>query len=90
MLTRNINFINFQNKKKNRTILKNLKFILNENNQVIKSLNKNYSNSYNNKIFKIFKKKFNFRIIGMGGSILGAHAIYDFLKDKIKKKILFH
>ena len=89
MLTRNINFINFQNKKKNRTILKNLKFILNENNQVIKSLNKNYSNSYNNKIFKIFKKKFNFRIIGMGGSILGAHAIYDFLKDKIKKKFYF-
>ena len=25
----------------------------------------------------------------MGGSILGAEAIYDFLKKKIKKKIIF-
>ena len=25
----------------------------------------------------------------MGGSILGSHAIYDFLKDKIKKKFYF-
>ena len=89
MLTKNINFINFQNKKKNKIISNKLKFILNENNEVIQSLSKNYTNSYNNRIFKIFKKTFNFRIIGMGGSILGAQAIYDFLKDKIKKKFYF-
>ena len=29
------------------------------------------------------------RVIGMGGSILGTEAIYDFLKKKIKKKITF-
>ena len=74
MLTKNINFINFQNKKKNKIISNKLKFILNENNEVIQSLSKNYTNSYNNRILKIFKKKFNFRIIGMGGSILGAQA----------------
>jgi len=89
MLTKNINFINFQNKKKNKIISNKLKFILNENNEVIHSLTKNYTNSYNNRILKIFKKTFNFRIIGMGGSILGAQAIYDFLKDKIKKKFYF-
>ena len=88
MLTKNINFINFQNKKKNKIISNKLKFILNENNEVIQSLSKNYTNSYNNRILKIFKKTFNFRIIGMGGSILGAQAIYDFLKDKIKKKFI--
>ena len=26
----------------------------------------------------------------MGGSILGTKAIYDFLRNKIKKKIIFH
>ena len=32
----------------------------------------------------------NLELIGMGGSILGfSKAIYDFLKDKIKKKFLF-
>ena len=35
-------------------------------------------------------KKFNeFNLIGMGGSILGSEAIYDFLKKKIKKKVYF-
>ena len=32
---------------------------------------------------------FKFRIIGMGGSSLGAQAIYDFLKKKIKKNFYF-
>ena len=35
------------------------------------------------------KKLRNFRIIGMGGSSLGAQAIYDFLKHKIHKKFEF-
>jgi glucose-6-phosphate isomerase len=35
------------------------------------------------------KKAPNFRIIGMGGSSLGANAIYDFLKKKLKKNFLF-
>ena len=31
----------------------------------------------------------NFKIIGMGGSILGPKAIYQFLNHKIKKNFLF-
>ena len=36
-----------------------------------------------------FKKYKTIVIIGMGGSILGAKAIYSFLKHKIKKKLIF-
>ena len=39
--------------------------------------------------FKKFKKFKTFLIIGMGGSILGAKAIYDFLKHKTKKNFIF-
>ena len=39
-------------------------------------------------ISKFFKYK-NIAIIGMGGSILGAKAIYSFLKKKTKKKLFF-
>src|SRR6056300_1629749 len=50
---------------------------------LIKNFNKEFS-------FQRYKKKYlNFRLIGMGGSILGAKAIYDFLKHKIKKKFTF-
>ncbi len=38
---------------------------------------------------KKFKKFKNIAIVGMGGSILGANAVYEFLKHKIKKKIIF-
>ena len=89
MLTKNINFINFQNKKKSKSILNSLKLILSGNNEIILSLKKNYKNSYGKKILKLFKNKNDFRIVGMGGSILGANAIYDFLNDKIKKKFYF-
>ena len=89
MLTKNINFINFQIKKKNQFIKEKLKLIIKENNHVIQSLGKNYKYSYNKSIINFFKKTFSYRIIGMGGYILGSHAIYDFLKDKIKKKFYF-
>ena len=89
MLTKNINFINLQNKKKSKSILNSLKLILSGNNEIILSLKKNYKNSYGKKILKLFKNKNDYRIVGMGGSILGANAIYDFLNDKIKKKFYF-
>ena len=38
---------------------------------------------------KKFEKYNSIVIIGMGGSILGANAIYDFLKEKIKKNLFF-
>jgi len=89
MLSKNINLINFKTKKINKSIYSNLSSILKNNNPIIKSLKKSYKDKYNQKLFKIFKKKSDYRIIGIGGSILGAQAIYDFLKNKIKKNFYF-
>jgi len=89
MLTKNINFINFKIKKKNKKINLKLKSLLKENNAVIQSLRSTYRDSYNKKNLKFLNKNFDYRIIGMGGSTLGAQAIYDFLKTKIKKKFFF-
>ncbi|MDB4811721.1 glucose-6-phosphate isomerase [Candidatus Pelagibacter sp.] len=89
MLTQNISFKNFLIKKKILFTKKNLNLILNEKNQLIRSLSKSYKDSFGKKNTKHFNKKFDYRIIGMGGSTLGAQAIYDFLKKKIKKKFTF-
>ena len=89
MLTKNINFVNFKIKKKNIKINLKLKSLLKENNAVIQSFRSTYRDSYNKKNFKSLNKNFDYRIIGMGGSTLGAQAIYDFLKIKIKKKFFF-
>ena len=89
MLTKHISFKNFLIKKKYSVVKKNLNLILSEKNQVIFSLSKSYKDNFNKKNIKHLKKNFDYRIIGMGGSILGAHAIYDFLKKKIKKKFIF-
>ncbi|MDC0445971.1 glucose-6-phosphate isomerase [Candidatus Pelagibacter sp.] len=88
MLTNNIKFKNFQIKKKLHTN-KILRLLLKENNQVINSLRKNYKDSFNKKKLIHFRKKLDYRIIGMGGSTLGSQAIYDFLKKKIKKNFIF-
>ena len=89
MLTRGINYINFKKKKSNLKIKKKLSIILKEKNEVIKSLGKFYKYSFQKKNLKKYKTKLNYRIIGMGGSSLGAKAIYDFLKHKIKKNFRF-
>ena len=89
MLTTGISFINFKVKSKISRVKKELRFLINQKNQVIISLSKNYKNNFNKKILNKYKKFKNFQIIGMGGSILGAKAIYDFLKYKIKKNFLF-
>ena len=89
MFTQNISFKNFLIKKKKLLVKKKLNLILNEKNQVISSLSKSYKDSFSKKNIKHFNKKFDYRIIGMGGSTLGAQAIYDFLKKKIKKNFIF-
>jgi len=89
MLTSGINFINFKLSSKTLSLKKKLNFLIKENNDILKSLGKNYENNFNKKKLVKYKKFSNFRVIGMGGSILGAQAIYDFLKDKINKKFLF-
>ena len=91
MLTKSIRLIDFKNKNKNnlKKIKKYLKKILKNKNQVIESLGKSYKVNYNIKTINSYKKFSNFRLIGMGGSVLGTQAIYDFLKYKIKKNFVF-
>ena len=89
MITKNINFKNFQIKINLLKVKKDLKLLLKENNTVLKSLSTSYKNTYKVNTIQKFKNHDNIRIIGMGGSILGAESIYDFLKDKIKKNFYF-
>ena len=89
MLSRNIDFKNFKIKKNTQKVKKKLKKILQENNEVIKSLRKTYKNSYNRKLVNKYNKGLNYRVIGMGGSTLGTQAIYNFLGKKIKKNFSF-
>ena len=89
MITNNINFKNFKIKKDNKKIKKDFELLLKENNTILKSLSTFYKKSYADKKIQKFKKYTNIKIIGMGGSILGAESIYEFLKDKIKKNFYF-
>ena len=88
MLTSGIKFISFK-KKKNKNISKILSKLLNESNPVLNSLSKEYKDSFKKKNLKKFNQSSNYRIIGMGGSSLGAQTIYYFLKHKINKKFHF-
>ena len=89
MLTKNINFKNFKLKRNNKNIKKDLTSLLKKKDMVLKSLGNSYKNNYTKKILSKFKKYSNVRIIGMGGSILGAKSIYDFLGNKVKKDFYF-
>ena len=94
MFKKNFLYKSFQKKfflkKDIKKITKILKKIVVENNEIVKSLSDDYKNSYKKKQLFKYKKKFqNLRVIGMGGSILGTKAIYDFLKHKIKKNFTF-
>jgi glucose-6-phosphate isomerase len=89
MLTKNIIFKNFNLKKNNTKIKKDLKLVLKENNIILKSLGTGYKNNYSKKTISKYKKYLNIRVIGMGGSILGTESIYAFLRNKIKKNFYF-
>ena len=90
MLTKNINFKNYKIKKDNLKIKKDFKILIKEKNIIIESLSSSYKNSYTKKLISTLKKYKNFKVIGMGGSILGTESIYDFLKHKIKKNFYFY
>jgi len=88
MLTSNIKFKNFNIKKIKK--IKNFKEELwFKKIKLFESFKANYKYSYSKKQIRKFKKNKNFRLIGMGGSTLGAETIYQFLKYKIKKKFIF-
>jgi glucose-6-phosphate isomerase len=91
MLSKNIFFKNFKVSKSN-ILLKSetskvLKNIISKNSSILSSLNNNYKDSYNKNFLSKFKNINEIFLIGIGGSILGAKAIYSFLKPKNKKFI---
>ena len=92
METKNIIYKNFNNKKKllNKKKLSDffdLKILIYKY-PLLKSFTNNYNYSFKKKDLQNFKKFNDFNLIGMGGSILGTEAIYDFLNHKIKKNSL--
>ena len=89
MLTSGIRLLNFKKKTKSGKIKQHLNSILKDKNEVIKSLTSQYTNSYKIKNLKKYKNSPNFKVIGMGGSVLGTKTIYDFLRNKIKKNFIF-
>jgi len=93
MLSKNIRFKNFSAKTKNKKIYNIFnelkKNYLKKKKNILLSLSQDYTYSYNKKLINKYKNFQNFKIIGMGGSILGSKAIYQFLGDKIKKNFFF-
>lgn len=100
MKIKNLNFINSFNQIKVGKIEKKVSTkILNifsefskdfkDNNKTLNVLDKNFKLNFKIKKLQKFKKYKTVAIIGMGGSILGAEAIYNFLENKIKKKFYF-
>jgi len=89
ILTKNIKFKDFKIKSSSKKIKNYLAKLLESKNEILKSLNKSYKDSYLKKDLKRFNKYSNVVLIGMGGSILGARSIYNFLKHKIKKNFFF-
>ncbi len=67
-----------------KNLLKLYYKLVNSDNKILSSMKDNYEDSYKKKHIKNLKKFNNVNIIGMGGSILGAKAIHNFLS--IKKK----
>ncbi len=92
MFSKNIVFRNFQLKKNKNEIKKINKIFKKElmlSYPLLNSFTTKYKYSFKKKIIKKYKNYKNINLIGMGGSILGTEAIFDFLKFKIKKKIKF-
>ena len=89
MLSSGIKFKSFKFKKSSNKYKKILFKLFDSNIQVINSLSNKYKFNYTKKSISKFKKNKYFRLIGMGGSILGTQAIYDFLNNKVKKNFLF-
>ena len=91
MLTKNISLKGF-GIKKNRSKIKSKiikKLDIYKDNKLINSFSKDYVYDFTKSEIKKYKKFKSYNLIGMGGSSLGAKAIYKFLKPKIKKKFIF-
>ncbi len=83
-------------KSKSKNLLSQFKKVFNEvskdinnNEKTISILNEDFKFSLKFKELKKFKRFKTIALIGMGGSILGAEAINNFLENKISKKVYF-
>jgi glucose-6-phosphate isomerase len=75
--------------KSSQKIFKEVENEINNPKKVLNILNKEFELNFKVKQIQKFKKYKTVVLIGMGGSILGAEAIYKFLEPKIKKKFYF-
>ena len=89
MFTNNFSFRGFRKKRKSKKIQNSLIALTHSSDQVIRSLTNDYDYSYTKKFVKELRKFKSIRVFGMGGSSLGAHAIYDFLRGKVKNDFFF-
>ncbi len=71
------------------SMLSEVDFEINSFQKTLNILNKNFKLNFKVSDLKRFKKFQKIALIGMGGSILGSEAIYNFLQKKIKKEIYF-
>ena len=89
MISKTIILKNFRKKKISKKNKKNLSFLFKDKSEVINSLGLNYKDKYNIRNIKKIVGNSEIRIIGMGGSILGAEAISSFFGKQRKKKFHF-
>ena len=88
MLNKSIKFQNFlfkKNTSSKKKILKLFNDLVRSDSQILSSMSVNYKDSYTKKLILGLKKTPNIDLVGMGGSVLGAKAIYKFLKNPKKK-----
>ena len=89
MFNNNINFKSFGKKKPNKKLTNFFKKLVSNKNEILISMSSSYKNLYKKTQISKLKTFPNVMVIGMGGSILGARCIYNFLKHKIKKNFIF-
>jgi len=94
MLNKSNFFLNsknfYKNLKKTKSFFKLLNAdIKNFKIPLLQSYEKDYTFDFLPTTIKKFSKYKNIVVIGMGGSILGTKAIYNFFKDKVKKNFFF-
>ncbi len=75
--------------KKFENIASDINFKINSKSEIYNILSKKFKFNFTKRDLKKFQKFRSIVIIGMGGSILGTEAIYEFLKFKIKKEVFF-
>ena len=79
-----------QNIKKTKKIFNSFKEDFNNGDiPFLESYAKDYEYEFSNELLKKYSKYKNIIILGIGGSILGAKAIYSLFKKKIKKNFFF-